>query len=482
MLDLDKHSVGVELGKLITEDLISIEKKEMKVSKRYYNKKHDILDYRLFYVDSDGITREEKNRSNIKIPYPFYTEIIDQKVNYLLGKRAEFKTENEQLEALLKNYITPDFYQMMDDLVEGASLKGIEGVYYWFDSQGMIQFEVVDSYNLIFLNDEFGELAQVIRHYAVKAEVNGKQETIEKAEVFDEEGVHYFVKEYSRGNQSAYKRDLSQPINPRPYKMIRKDGQLYKPTGPQNLPILIMENNKQHTPDLNGIKDLIDNYDLNASSLSNNLQQFDYPIYAVKGYGGDNLEDLVNNLQNRKTIGIPEDGGLDVHQLDVKYEAREAKLDIDKEAIYRFSMSFDSTASTKGDRALTNIGIKSRYTLLDIKANKTETRLRKVLNQILELILENIQELTGQSYDISEIEVVFHRSSLTNETELAEQKHLEAQALLTRINAIMNASLILDKQLLAELLAKELKIEDEEIIRLIHSEDYIEPLEINPMK
>ena len=473
MLDLNKVNIGAELTKLINQDLISEQKKEMKVSKRYYDKKHDILDYRLIYTDSDGRVHEEKNRSNIKIVYPFYTEIIDQKVNYLLGKQPEFKTENEQLAMLLKSYIDPDFYQLLDDLVEGASLKGFEGVYYWFDSTGKIHFEIADSYNLIFLNDEFGELSQVIRHYTVKVDKNGKQETVQKAEVFNENGIHYFVK-----NKSGYVLDTTKELNPRPFKMLKQGDKVYKPTGPQQLPFLMMENNKQLTTDLNGIKDLIDNYDMNASSLSNNLQEFDYPIYAVRGYEGDSLEHLVNNLQTKKTIGVGTDGNLEVHQLDVKYEARKAKLDIDKEAIYRFSMSFDSTANQSGDRALTNIGIRSRYTLLDIKANKTETRLRKVLNQMLMLILENIKELTGYSFDITEIEVVFHRSAMTNELEVAEQKNLEAQALLTKINAIMNASMILDKQLLATILAEELGLDDETVMEFIKSEDYIEPLEM----
>lgn len=473
MIDLTKHSASAELTKIINQDLISTEKKEMKVSKRYYEKRHDILDYRLFYVDSDGVTREETNRSNIKIPYPFYSEIIDQKVNYLLGQQIEFNTDNEQLESLLKNYIDPNFHQLLSDLVEGASLKGKEGVHYYYDSKGMIRFEIADSYNLIFLNDEYGELSQVIRHYTVKADKNGKQKTIQKAEVFTAEGIYYFVK-----NNKSYVIDNTKTINPQPYRMLKKGDRLYKPNEPQKLPILLMENNKQQTTDLNGIKDLIDNYDLNASSLSNNLQEFDYPIYAVRGFEGDSLDNLVNNLQTRKTIGVAQEGGLEVHQLDVKYEARKAKLEIDKEAIYRFSMSFDSSANSNGDRALTNIGIKSRYSLLDIKANKTETRLRKVLNKMLELILENIKELTNQSFEVSEIEVVFNRSALTNEKELAEQENLQAQALLTRINAIMNTSLILDSQLLAELLAKELGLEPDEVIKLIKSEDYIEPLNV----
>src|SRR5699024_10340423 len=177
------------------------------------------------------------------------TKISENKLKYSIGKQPEFKTENEQLAMLLKSYINPDFYQLLDDLVEGASLKGFEGVYYWFDSTGKIHFEIADSYNLIFLNDEYGELAQVIRHYTVKVAKNVKQETVQKAEVFNEDGTHYFVK-----NKSGYVLDITQELNPRPFKMLRQGDKVYKPTGPQQLPFLMMENNKQLTPDLNGIK------------------------------------------------------------------------------------------------------------------------------------------------------------------------------------------------------------------------------------
>ncbi|WP_366151322.1 phage portal protein, partial [Clostridioides difficile] len=51
------------------------------------------------------------------------------------------------------------------------------------------------------------------------------------------------------------------------------------------------------TNDLQPIKDLIDDYDMMACALSNNLIDFDHPIYAVRGYEGDNLSSLVTNLK-----------------------------------------------------------------------------------------------------------------------------------------------------------------------------------------
>ena len=50
-----------------------------------------------------------------------------------------------------------------------------------------------------------------------------------------------------------------------------------------------------------------------ASSLSNNLIDFDHPLYAVKGFEGDNLDELQQNLKTKKIVGVGSDGGIEVH-------------------------------------------------------------------------------------------------------------------------------------------------------------------------
>ena len=47
-------------------------------------------------------------------------------------------------------------------------------------------------------------------------------------------------------------------------------------------------------------KDIIDDYDLMTSGLSNNLIDFNHPIYAVKRYEDDNNEELKKNIKTKK--------------------------------------------------------------------------------------------------------------------------------------------------------------------------------------
>lgn len=73
-----------------------------------------------------------------------------------------------------------------------------------------------------------------------------------------------------------------------------------------------------------------------ASSLSNNLADFDTPVYAVKGFQGNDLNELQQNLKTKKMIGVGEDGDIDVKTVDLPYQARQAKLELDEKNIYRF--------------------------------------------------------------------------------------------------------------------------------------------------
>ncbi len=70
------------------------------------------------------------------------------------------------------------------------------------------------------------------------------------------------------------------------------------------IPFFRPDNNKKQFSCLKTVKELIDDYDLMASSLSNNLIDFDTPIHVVKGFEGDSLDELQQNLKTKKIIGM----------------------------------------------------------------------------------------------------------------------------------------------------------------------------------
>ena len=81
------------------------------------------------------------------------------------------------------------------------------------------------------------------------------------------------------------------------------------------------------------MKSLIDDYDLMSCGLSNNLQDAAEYLVVVSGYGGTDMTELMQNIKTKKVIGTGESGGVDMKTVEVPYEARKVKLELDKETI-----------------------------------------------------------------------------------------------------------------------------------------------------
>lgn len=82
--------------------------------------------------------------------------------------------------------------------------------------------------------------------------------------------------------------DDSEKLNPKPhtlYKKMNDNNTYYENFG--FIPFFRLDNNKKQFSCLKTVKELIDDYDLMASSLSNNLIDFDTPIHVVKGFEGE---------------------------------------------------------------------------------------------------------------------------------------------------------------------------------------------------
>lgn len=466
MLQTDNMSTLVaEVKRLVSNDRGSKLKQEMQTGIDYYEGKHDIANYRLFYFNNEGEIVEEKNRSNTRIAHQYFTELVDQKVQYLLSNPIEVTTDQDGLQEYLDEYINEDFQLMLQELVEGASQKACEYAFWRKDADGRLRFKTADALKIIPIYNESYNIDQVIYYYDDEITVENKIKTVTKIQLWTKKEVFYFV----QIDSNDIRLDDSVEHNPKPHFLARKGKDEYG-KGYGRVPFICLQNNRSKTNDLQPIKDLIDDYDMMACALSNNLIDFDHPIYAVRGYEGDNLSTLVTNLKTKKTVGVGESGGIDVITTNIPVEARKAKLDIDKEAIYKFGMGFDS--SQTGDGNITNVVIKSRYSLLDLKCNKIEVRLRAVIKEMLQLIVENINELHGKAYGVSDLEVTITRDIMANEADNALITKTEAETNQVLINNVMTAAPRLDDRTVLVLLASILEVDPDEVEKALEEQGY----------
>lgn len=452
-----------EILRLIDEDMASMKKRLARVGQAYYEGDHDIRNYQLYYYNADGQLVEDKTRSNIKISHPFFTELVDQEVQYMLsGDKGFIRSDIPELQTLLDEYFNEneDFASELYEVITGAIAKGFEYMYAYKNRDGKLSFQCADSLGVVEVRakDTDDNTEYVIYWYIDR--IDKGQKKIKRIQVWDASQTYFYV----QVEDGKIQLDESQEINPRPHTLYRKKdgGELYY----ENfgfIPFFRLDNCQKQFSGLKAIKTLIDDYDLMACGLSNNLQDASEYLVVVKGFQGDNLEELMQNVKTKKHIGVDGEGGggVEFKTVDIPYEARKVKLELDETNIYRFGMGFNS--NQVGDGNITNVVIKSRYALLDLKCNKLEIRLKQFLRKILKVVLQEINDEQGTDYQNKDVYFEFEREVMTNAADNAQIELTDAQTQQTKINTLLSLEATLGNELVVQNICEVLDIDYDDI-------------------
>ena len=452
-----------EIKKFLDEDENSKLKKAARVGQQYYDGEHDILKYRMFYYNADGELVEDKFRANVKIPHPFFTELVDQGTQFVMSGSGDgiIMSDDTALQKQLDLYFNKDkrFMVELSETITGMQAKGFDYMYAFKGKDDRTHFENADCLGVVEVEGRFAEDKKDQRIYKYEDRVDKDGKTQWKILVIDDENIYY----YKQTDNGAIEKDDAVQLNPRPHAVYQKDGQLFtKENENKFLPFFRLDNNKKRSSWLKPVKLLIDDYDLMASSLSNNLVDFDTPIHVVKGFQGDNLDELQTNVKTKKLVGVDEDGGLEIKTVDVPYQARKEKLNIDKEGIYQFGMGLNM-AGLKDTAATTNIAIKAAYSLLELRSNKIIDQVELFLQQIVEVVLAEINAKEGTDYQLEQVYFKFTPEIMANASENAQIELTEAQKRQAEINTLLGLADRLDNELLMELIAEQLDLDFQEI-------------------
>lgn len=455
-----------EIKQFINEDYSSWKRQESVKALNYYEGKHDIEQYKVLYRDARGDIKEDDTRSNIKISHPFFTELVDQCSQYLLsGDDYIVKSDIPQLQNELNKYFDDEFIMELNDLVTYAKVEGDSFLYRQMGDDFKSHFKFADGLNVVEVSSKYAsdKKDHVIYHYYWKTE---KSKIVTKIQVWDDEQVYFY-----QMIDNTIKLDADEPINPRPHVVYEEDGVKYQQTF-KGIPFVRLDNNRRRQSDLYVIKDLIDDYDLMACGLSNNLQDVAEGIYVVKGYNGNNLDELTESIRVKKQLAVGEGGDFDIKTISVPYEARVAKMNEDEKNIYRFGMGLNT--NTVNDGNATNYNLKSKYALLDMKCNKMELQLKRMLKVVIEMVLEEINTQQGTSFTYSDVWVEFKREVMTNATDNAQIEQIQAQTDQIRINTLLGLANTLDQDTIVKNICDVLEIDYGKIKEKLPQQESVE--------
>lgn len=451
-----------EILRFIEEDSTSEKKRLARQGQDYYEGNHDIKNYKLYYYNEEGQLVEDTTRSNIKIPHAFFTELVDQAVQYMLsGKDGFVKSKLPDLQNELDERFNEneDFIAELHETLTGTISKGFEYMYAYKNSEDRLAFQCADSMGVIEVEAKYTKDHKDYIIYWYIERIDADKKKVKRIQVWDNEQTYY----YTQLDNGKIKLDKGEGvINPRPHVLYHKgndDNTYYEGLG--YIPFFRLDNCKKKSSGLKPIKALIDDYDLMACGLSNNLQDANEYLVVVSGFQGNNLEELIRNTKTKKHIGVDQGGNVEYKTVDIPYQARQTKLELDEKNIYRFGMGFNS--AQLGDGNITNIVIKSRYALLDLKCNKLEIRLKQFLRKIIKVVLEEINKENGTDYQSKDVYFEFEREIMTNASDNATIEKTEAETEQIKVNTMLNLAATLDDETIVQNICEVLDIDYEEI-------------------
>lgn len=390
----------------------SQKRRDMILGEEYFEGNHDILKHKRKVIGEKGEPIEVKNLPNNRIIDNQYKKMVDQKKNYLLGKPIVFSPQAEdenksgkELEytTRLKPLFGKRFQRLIKNIGEDSINCGIGWMYANYDENGELVMKRVKPYQVIPLwtDYEHDELNGIIYFYSY--EIDG--EIIEKVEVYDENGIYYFILDENKLIPDEVPHQPYFEVNDEPLNWIK-------------IPWFPFKYNNKEIPLIRDVKSLQDGINEIVSTFKNNMDE-DYrnSILILVNYDGTNMGEFRRNLSEYGAVKVRGDGDVRSLSVEVNAENYEIILKIFKNALIENAKGYDA----KDDRLSgepNQMNIQSMYSDIDLDADEMETEYQATFEEIIEFINWYLFNEYGTDYTDEMVDVVFNRNVLINESEI----------------------------------------------------------------
>lgn len=449
-----------EIKKFIDRDTVSDRKRQAKVGRRYYKGEHDILNKKILFLNNEGKLIEDKFKSNSRIPHPYFTELTDQEVQFLLSGEDGFMHAKDpklqkKMDERFNNNV--DFCLEFSDALTETVHDGFGYMYAYKGEDKQTHFQCADGIGVVEVRaKETSDRCDYVIYWYVDR-ITPEDKRIKRIEVWDKTQVTYFV----QVDDGEIIFDTEEAINPRPHILYTKGKELYQDDY-GTIPFFLLKYNHDQTSGLKPVKPLIDDYDIINSGLTDNIVDISEALYVVTGHPGDDLDELALNLKTKKMVNVPEGGNVEMKTANIPYEARKVKMDITKEDIYHAGMGFNSTG-LKDSSATTNLQIQMGYQLLQMKVTKFEGYVKQFLGCLLDIVLKEINKQEGTDYKKTDVTIDFKPQTPTNAKENADIEHIKAQTMQTKIDTLLNLQQKIGDEVLLKKIAEEIDVDYDEL-------------------
>lgn len=392
--------------------LTSEKRNMMLAGKRYYDGEHDILSKQRQAVDECGNMRTINGLPNNQIVDNRYVELVEQKVNYLLAKPVEVKTEDENYGKKLDKIFNNIFRKRMKNLGIDILNCGIGYLHPYIKEDGTFAIKRFNPEEILpFWKDEEHEIIEsFIRIYPVSVYEGKQKKIIQKADYYTKQGIKHYVYENQNLVPDVEKQEEAYlNINENPFTWSK-------------IPLVAFKYNQREIPLIKRVKCLQDALNILLSNYSDNMMEdIRSTVLILEGYEGEDLATFRKNLlaYGVVKVGTDERKG-DVRELRIEVNAANYDLIIKliKKAIIENGSGFDA----KDDRMSNNpnqMNIRSIYSDIDLDANGMELEIQSSLEQLM-FFVNTYLNITNNTQNENEVQFIFSRDTPINEAEVIE--------------------------------------------------------------
>lgn len=345
---------------------------------------------------------------NNRIAYNRYAKLVDQKVNYLLAKPFEVKTDDETYGVLLDSVFDKTFRRRLKYVGVDALNGGIAYLHPYVTAEGLHFKRFPPSQILPFWADEEHErLDSFLRIYDV-ATYEGKQpKIVHKVEYYTSNGVQYFIWENNQlrpdveRTNGAYLSIDDQPMNW------------------ERVPLIAFKYNEEELPLIRRVKGLQDALNTLISNFADVMcEDVRNTILVIKNYDGTDLSEFRRNLavygavKVRTREGV--EGGVETLTIEVNSQNYEVIVKLLEKAIIDCGNGFDARDDRMGNNP-NQMNISSIYSDIDIDTNNIEMEFQASLEQLMWFV-NTYLGINGET--AGDVEFIFNRDTPVNESEV----------------------------------------------------------------
>ena len=377
----------------------------------YYRYEHDFDEVVDMAKDADGMPIQKK-RTKGRIINNEYGDMVDQKVNYLLGKPFSLQTQNEDYTKLLSFVFDKEFKRMLNRVTVDCLNGGLSWVHPYFSPDGELLFKHFPGYQILpfWADDDHTILDAAIRYYCTYAYENLTEKTVHHVEVFTKDGIARFILENGKLTPDP---DLPGT----PYASGTDAAGNVVPAGWDKVPLVAFKYNAQEIPLIKrviAIQDTLNKVWTNWSdAMTEDVRD---AVLVLRNYDGEDIADFRRKLMYYGAVKVSDEGGVDVLRIERDPSAYTTFLAEAKKAIVERSRGFDS----KDDRMSSNpneMNLRSMYSDIDLDADMMETQYQAAFDQLLWFVDRYLIQAGKPDFTKEEVVFTFNRNIMVNDTD-----------------------------------------------------------------